>query len=261
MNSIILPLLLLSASPTVEAYHEMVHFDLGDASWLSARRPGAPSDLLQVRLTIPIRMRAVKDEVLAFQLLVKGEGTHPIAVATSSLAVEVFREVGIRIEKASKTAQVHGLGPGLYPDPLVRSSTIALEGGHAVVWVDLHVPPDVPAGLHQTEIRIGDTAIPVEVDVLDLALPTRDVAKIGAVNFGSILARGERDRASEMAWMQVGHAHHLTIEMLRPRPPLLPTGAIHWEAWAEHVEPYVDGSAFSDHFGYRGPRKGQPISR
>jgi hypothetical protein len=261
MNSIILPLVLLSASPTVEAYHEMVHFDLGDASWLASRRPGAPSDLLQVRLTVPIRMRAVKDEVVAFQLLVKGEGTHPIRVATSSLAVDVFREVGVRIEQPSKTAHVHGLGPGLYPDPLVPTSTIALEGGHGVVWVDVHVPRELQAGLHKSEIRVGETAIPIEIDVLDLELPKRDIAKLGAVNFGSILARGERDRASELAWMQLGHAHHLSIEMLRPRPPTLPTGAIHWESWAEQVEPYVDGSAFTAHYGYRGPRRGQPTSR
>jgi hypothetical protein len=268
----ILPLLLIGSSPsfssgphprpgpTVEAYHEMVRFDLADGSWIDARRPGAPSDLLQVRLTVPIQMRAVKDEVIAFQLLVKGEGTLPISASTSSLAVELFREAGIRVHSPSKTAQVHGLGAGLYPDALIPTSTISFENGRAIVWVDVYVPPRVQAGLHRFEVLIGEARVPVEVTVLDLTLPQRDVAKLGAVNFGSLLGRGKRDRAAELAWMQMGHAHGLSIEMMRAVPPRL-RDAIHWEGWAEQVEPYIDGSAFTAHYGYRGPRAGQPTSR
>jgi hypothetical protein len=267
----ILPLLLIGSGPSflsgqqprsgppVEAYHEMVRFDLADGSWIDARRPGAPSDLLQVRLTVPIQMRAVKDEVLAFQLLVKGEGTLPISASTSSLAVELFREAGIRVHSASKTAQVHGLGAGLYPDALIPTSTIALERGRAVVWVDVFVPPRVQAGLHRFELSIGEARVPVEITVLDQTLPQRDVAKIGAVNFGSLLMRGKRDRAAELAWMQMGHAHGLSIEMMRAVPQRL-GDAIHWEGWAEQVEPYLDGSAFTAHYGYRGPTNG-PGSR
>ncbi len=260
----ILPLLLFAASPTVEAYHEMVRFDLADGRWLLAQRGGAPSDLLQVRLTIPIRLRAARDEVLSFQLLVKGSddlGTLPISAAESSLSVDLFREAGIPIDRPSKTAQVHSLGPGLYPDPLIPTSTISLSHGRAVVWVDVFVPPDLSPGLQRTEIHVGDQTIPVEVEVLDVRLPTRDVAKIGAVNFGSILERGRKDRALELEWMQMGHAHELTIELMRVVPQILGSGAIHWEGWAEHVEPYVDGSAFSADYGYRGPRADQPVTR
>lgn len=255
--------LLMAAAPVVHAYPDTVRFDLASGELLLSRRGGAPKEASALQLRLPLKLHAARDEVVAFQLLVEGEeGTLPISLAEAEgVHGALFREVGVRIDIPSRSANVHSLGPALYPDALIPSSTVALSKGRAVLWVDLHVKRDAAPGKRRLEVRIGDTKIPVELDVLDVTLPARDVARLGAVNFGSILIRGRRDRQREMAWMQEAHAHYLSVELMRPTPDRLLDGALHWEGWAEHIGPYVDGSAFTEHFGYRGPRAGEPTTR
>lgn len=255
--------LLMAAAPVVRAYPETVRFDLDSGALLMARRGGAPKDASALELRLPLKLHAVRDEVVAFQLVVEGEDeTLPISLTEADgIRGSLFREVGVRIDIPSNSANVQSLGPGLYPDPLIPSSTVAPVNGRAVVWVDLHVDRTAAQGKRAFEVRIGDTRVPVELDVLDVTLPTKDAARLGAVNFGSFLVRGRRDRRHELAWMQMAHAHYLSVELMRPTPDRLPNGRIHWEGWAEHVGPYVDGSAFTAHYGYRGPRAGQPATR
>jgi hypothetical protein len=255
--------LALAATPSIRAFPDTVQLDLDDGSFLSARRKGAASDLAPLEHRSPIRLHAAKDEVVAFQLLVEGSGTHAVwAAPIDGVQIDLFRAHPIRVTEPSRTPNIHSLGPAAYADALIPTATITLgDQGRAIVFVDLHVARDRPAGQAVTAIAIGDARVPVILDVLDVTVPLRDVARLGAINFGSLRARGKRDRSREVAWMQMAHAHHLTIEMMRPTPARLPDGSHHWEGWAEEIGPYVDGSAFTLHHGYRGPRAGQPVSR
>lgn len=250
-------------------YAEDVRFDLLTLKMLEAGRPDGPQDSEAFLLPTPVQLRAVRDEVVAFQVVVRGEpGPRPINVRTTTTAsaaaplATVFQARGIEIKDPSKTDFVISLGAGLYPGPLVptRTATLSAEG-HAVLWVDLYVPKDLAPGKYAGELKVAQASLPFELEVLPLVMPARDAARLGAVNFGSLLFRGNEDLRVERRWMQLAHAHGLSVELMRPVPKVRDDGTIDWEGWAARVGPYIDGSAFTAEAGYVGPRAGRPTTR
>ncbi|MCK6550161.1 DUF4091 domain-containing protein, partial [Myxococcota bacterium] len=227
----------------------------------------------------PLHLRAARDEVLAFQVVLEPRTGSPALPRTVQAGLTSFtyttggpapiratlhREVAIPVTEPSDTPNIHSLGVAAYPDVLVPTSTITIppRPALAVLWIDLFVPRTAAAGRATAELVIeGATPIAIEIDILELTLPERDVAGLGAVNFGSLLSLEKRDPARFLAWMQLAHAHHFTIELMRPRPELDPTGVILWQRWAARVGPFVDGSAFSATSSYDGPRADRPITR
>ncbi len=257
----------------ISAFPDTLRFDLESERFLEAGRADAPQDPSPYELRLsPLRLTAARGEVVAFQLALTGRaGPQRVFAeaavdedgAPSPLRVELFEARPVHVESPSVSPRVFSLGPGTYPDPLVPTSTVTVPfaRGLAVLWVDVFVPEDARVGTHSTAVLVGEERVRVEVEVLDVTLPAADVAGLGAVNFGSILERARRDPALELRWMQVAHAHHLTVELMRITPPLGADGAIDWDAWASRVGPYVDGSAFTAASGYAGPRAGQPVTR
>lgn len=208
--------------------------------------------------------------MIGLQLLLKGEGEHPIQTPSwsgpngvSNIRPELFEERAVVVTQPSAGANVLSLGPGAYPDILVPTATISLSKAPsvAVLWVDLWVPPTAQPGLHKGRIVIGGAEVSLELQVLPQGMPKADIARLGAVNFGSLLKRRGEDPQAYLRWMQMAHAHYLSVEVLRPRPEISPAGKIDWQGWAKHVGPFVEGSAFTEKMGYRGPRAGQPITR
>lgn len=258
----------------VSAYLETIRFDLANGALLLARRDGAPQDPGPYELrTDPLRLRGVRGEVVALQLVVSGAaGIHEVSAdpvrgedgAPSPVGVEIFDARGVHVDRPSESSRVFSLGKGLYPDALVPTSTVQVPIGRgmAVLWVDVFIDEATPAGTHTTTLRLGrETTVPVELEVLDVVLPPGDVARLGAVNFGSLLERGKRSPEALRRWMQLAHAHRLAVEVMRPTPPASEEGVIDWERWAAFVGPYIDGSAFTAAQGYRGPRAGVPTPR
>lgn len=257
-----------AADLRLAAYPEGVRFDLQDLRLIPAGRPDGPQESEDLLLPTPLRLRAVRDEVVAFSVLVTGDaGAYPLAfdlsgTSTSTPEVSLLQARGVRIEAPSESDFVYSLGPGLYPGPLVPTRTATVpEAGGALLWVDIFVPLGTPAGEYSGALTVGPSKVPVRLEVLPLDLPRADAARLGTVNFGSLLTRGHEDRAGERAWMQMAHAHGLSVEMLRPTPKVREDGSIDWASWAERVGPYIDGSAFSAAEGYRGPREGLPTTR
>lgn len=273
--------------PRLAAYPEGVRFELRTGRFLVPGREGETPDPSRYALPMrPLRVTGVGDEVVAFQVVVSGAaGPHSIQWNAepgpdgrpSPVVASFFDERGIEVDTPSASPFVFPLGPGRYPDPLVPTTTVAVPyaQGVAVVWVDLYVPPGTAAGNHLATLDIGGATVPVELKVLDLTLPKEDVARLGAVNFGSWLGRWRR--GSVLPWMQLAHAHLLSVEVLRLVPELvadpapidggprrygdgIPAG-LDWKTWADKLGPYVDGSAFTPAQGYRGPRAGLPIGR
>src|SRR5207237_10713409 len=107
----------------------------------------------------------------------------------------------------------------------------------------------------------GFDPLEVEVEVVDRALPDRDVAKIESMNFGSLIALEKKDPSRFLEWMQLAHAHHVTVEIMRIQPNIARDGSIDWTGWADRIEPLVDGTAFTSTRGYDGPRAGLPVTR
>src|SRR5690349_11035002 len=113
-----------------------------------------------------------------------------------------------------------------------------------MMWTDLYDLQDAAPGLVRgvIEIRHGNKAVAqvaLEVEVLALTLPERDVARLGAVNFGSLLEEEKIDPARLRRWMQVAHAHHLSIELMKPTPKQGKDGSYDWEGYARRFSEYL----------------------
>jgi hypothetical protein len=257
----------------VAAFPETLRFDPDTERFLEAGRPDAPQDPAPFELRVdPLRLTAARGEVVAFQLVVTGSpGPHRVAVTpavddagnASPLVLSTFDARAIDVDSPSVSPRVFSLGPGSYPDALVPTATVTVPhaAGLAVLWVDVFVPAATAPGVHEAAVLVGEREVPLEVEVLDVTLPEADVARLGAVNFGSIAERGKRDPALELRWMQLAHAHHLSVELMRPVPAIDDAGTAEWAGWVERVRPYVEGSAFTAARGYVGPRPGLPTTR
>lgn len=223
------------------------------------------------RELLSLELNAARDEVISFQLRAEGsEGQY--RVATSSMAAglraEIFLERSVFVRLASDSPNVASLGAANYPDILIPTSTITVPPAPAVVmlWVDIYVPRDTPPGKYSSSIEFirdeaTQVAIPFSVEVLPVTLPRKDIARLGAVNFGSFLEREKKNPEYLLRWMQLAHAHHLTVELMKPAPPIGENGEIDWQSWAERFGIFLDGSAFTTAYGYRGPREGMPVTR
>lgn len=247
---------------TLELYPDTVRLDLRDGHLLEAAHPEGPKTAV---LTAPLALRAARDEVVAFQIAVRGApGTYTAtATAEGGVRAELFQARGIEVTTPSSKHYVRSLGAGLYPDPLIPTATVSVPAapGIAMVWIDLWVRPEAAPGVHEARVAIADRTVDLTVEVLPILLPKRDHARLGTVNFGSFLEKKERDRGAIDRWMQLAHAHHLSVEVLRPTPKKKDDGTIDWDGWAELVGPYADGSAFTREKGYDGPRAGLPTTR
>lgn len=252
------------AAPEVDVYPDTIRFDLATGRLLMDPDVVGSDDPDAWRFgTSPLRVAAARDEVVAFQLRVRGEGVHPVSVeGLDELSVSFFAELGIAIDRPTQSGAVRSLGPGLYPDPLIPTSTITAPPapGIGMVWVDVHVPRDARAGPHRGAFVVGGARVDVELTVLDVTMPVEDVARLGTVNFGSLLEKARDDERHFLAWMQMAHAHRVDVEVMRVTPEIV-DGVIQWDDYLERIAPYIEGTAFTARAGYHGPRAGQPVVR
>ena len=261
-----------ASAPTLEleAYPEGVRFDAKSGGPMGA----AGDELAHLRLDSGGRvlLRGVRDEVLG--ILVRARGVVTTVTATvasftnpagkgSSLRTQLLRAESVRIEHPSESSAIRSLGPGDYPDILVplREPGVTMTPAGIQLWLDIYIPENAQAGVHTASLIVGDTKLILDVRVLDHALPQADIARLGAVNFGSLLDREREDPKAFRAWLQMAHAHRLSIEVMRMTPKIDAGGRIDWNGWAARVGPYVTGQAFTAAAGYVGPRAGQPIVR
>jgi hypothetical protein len=148
-----------------------------------------------------------------------------------------------------------------------------------VVFVDIYIPRDAPAGLHRGKLRVTspgwEREIRIEVQVLPLTLPDKlnfhvDLNAYGGVNSGYDVRRGTPEyRRLVHAYHRLAHLHRANLNILgyshsgnvEPdyAPPLTGSGAetsvADWTDWDAHFGPLLDGSAFADL-----PRAGVPVS-
>jgi hypothetical protein len=244
---------------TLEVLRSTTRLDLARGTPLG----GSPADV--PTLPSPLALRIVRDEVVSFQLALRGTSTTAQIHVTPppGLELTVYAERGVPVTKPSASTVYRSLGAGMYPDVLIPTTTVAVPAppGVAVLWVDVWAPREATAGTVRGRIEVaGAPAVELSVEVLPLALPPVDVARLGAVSFGSLLERRAQSPERFWQWMQLAHAHRLSIELMHVRPSTTADG-VDWAGWADAWGPLADGTAFTAAHGYRGPRAGVPTPR
>jgi hypothetical protein len=227
----------------------------------------------------PIRLFALRDEVVAFQVVVEADAT-PLAGVTvdaafdgaTSIRIERFVEHFFDVPRPSSARGTDhcigwdsGAGPppgrytGVVPDALIPVelapawSPWPLRVGarrNGVVWIDVTVPRDQRPGVVHGRVVARAAgrelaSLPLELEVLPATLPARPVATMlyyGREELGRRV--GDVDAAERQLWTLL-HRHRLE--------------AIHAVTSAEDLGrhlPALDGSLYTRAMGYDGPAAG-----
>jgi hypothetical protein len=227
----------------------------------------------------PIRLRALRDEVVAFQVLVEA-GDAPlerVEVAVQSglgdQSVLRFVEHYVNVHRRSgndrrpheslgwsEEARPIGMGlQGALPDALIPVDLAPPFSPYPMsikprqngaVWVDISVPRDTSEGRYTGEVvvtaRSGELArIPLELEVSPSLLPYRAVSFLAYYNYGALDARIGNGERAERQLFQLLHQHHVDALASLSEPED-----------ADRLRPALDGSLFTATYGYRGPGYG-----
>lgn len=229
----------------------------------------------------PIRLFALRDEVVALQVVVEADA-RPLEDVTVELAplagpngraisIDRFVEHFFHVTRASSArgtdhnlAWASGSGPapgaylGVVPDALIPVEVApswapwpmrvaARQNG--VVWIDVTVPREQAPGVYHGRVvaRAGGATLavlPLEVEVLPATLPPRPVATM--LYYGkSELARRVGDVDAERQLWTLLHRHRLS-----------PIHAISSPADVRAQLAALDGSLYTAAAGYDGPAQG-----
>jgi hypothetical protein len=266
------PLLALTALTTVWATDDgtKIPRDVSPATAALARGEGNPV----WAPGRPLRLFAMRDEVVAFQVAVQGPGAR-VQVGVEGLDAEItverfvepFLEVQRSLEKGSEnTLGWHGgAGPpagcfvGWLPDPLIPVElapawapwpmTIA-AGQNGVVWIDLTIPRDLAPGLRRGRVVVraaGEPAatIPLEVEVLEATMPPHPIRTWLFYGRDDLGRRVGDVEASADQLLSLFHRHRVTG-----------FDSVNSVADVRRDLPALDGSLYSQARGYAGPAAG-----
>jgi hypothetical protein len=246
-----------------------------------------------------ISLHAARNETVAFQIVIErtGEKLSNVRVSLGELAgpngakipaasVELFREWYVNA-KASP-GQSYTLGPGWYPDGLLPClrwtgnlyphmyvmpfdlpdplNNIGPSQKSQAMWVDIYVPNSrgvAPPGQYTAPVTIssdqGQVQLTVELRVWDFALPEESHLKPNIHTDTEINAFAEE---MELKYYQLLRKHRLAMYPLGYAPALKVSGTdvqIDWSKYDARLAKYLDGSAFTEKYGYSGPGYGVPI--
>ena len=246
-----------------------------------------------------ISLQAARNEIVSFQLIVErasGAALSRVDVKAGDLngparlpkqSVELFKEWYVNIERRS--AQDYSLGTGWYPDALIPATrwsgklfpksyilpfdvpdllnNIGPEQQNQAIWVDLYVPRDrqqAPPGTYESTITVTSEAgdrveLTLSLGVWDFALP--DETHLA----GNIHTDTELNTLApelEVKYYQMIRRHRLAMGVLGYAPDTKVEGAdiqFDWTSYDARLGKYLDGSAFTEKYGYTGPGYGVPI--
>ncbi|MCD6404847.1 MAG: DUF4091 domain-containing protein [Planctomycetes bacterium] len=232
-----------------------------------------------------VRIEAARNEYVAFQVLIEGggQGLEGVNISPSDLKspdahisaadFTLFCEYYTRVTTPSKSP-AYSLGSGWYPDALIpldlpkyRSFSVPPARTQGI-WVDLHVPADVPAGRYSGEIAVSardrdPVRIKVALGVWDFVLPAESHLR-WRVGYNEALATGNGipfDRRTskvtkefldlELDFYRLCRRHRIipTTHYTSPIPDHSGKGGdlkIDWASYDRRFGRYLDGSAFED---------------
>ena len=276
------------------------------------------SDPIRLALAAqPIQLRGARNEWLAFTLEVSGVA----ASGPPSVRIRPPRAAGGRMIDSSNLRAYQVLSTPIDVDPgyvrhtgastasrnvprallplRIRDSTIDLSslrdptqptrpaarpnGSAVLLWLDVHVPPDVPAGQYLGQCELVDqqkraigTAVGLSLTVYDFALPNeRHLQMIGNVSWGRLAALypeqfgdtitpsliNRRDpryqktvsRLDQLMTLAEENRATLIVPGLRPtvKWPAGEPPQIDWREFDALVGPWMSGETFADHVPLR----------
>lgn len=116
-----------------------------------------------------VHMRAARGETLAFQVVRRGAGSMQAELALGDLAARAWRVDDVRVVHASTGMYGPSAGTGDYPDRLVPGEGARVTAPRVALF-EIAIAPEAPTGVHRGALTIDARAIPVEVEVLPVAI-------------------------------------------------------------------------------------------
>ena len=200
--------------------------------------------------------------------------------------IDLFKEWYVDIKRRSE--QNYSLGTGWYPDGLIPClrwsgnlfpnsfilpfdipdllNNISLKQKSQALWVDIYVPKErdqAPPGTYNSRITVSsesdNTDLEVRLDVWDFMLPEESHLK-GNIHTDTEINTFTQEL--ELKYYQLIRRHRIAMGVLGYAPGLKITGTdlqFDWTKYDARLAKYLDGSAFTEQYGYNGPGYGVPI--
>ncbi len=243
--------------------------------------------------TKTVSLRAARNEFVAFQMIIESASpVDDVDVSFDALTrqgggridgkqVALFKDWYTQVRHPSTGYEKTSLGPGWYPDALMPKRHSTLYPGfpfsipdiynnipkqtNQAIWVDIFVPFEAekaPAGSYDGEIQVtwkgGQDSIRVRLDVWDFALPQK--SSLPGDVWNDSMRRMPPDE--ERAYYQLAQQHRFLPLVYGYKPEIqVDNGKVHldWTEYDQRLGPYLDGSAFTEKYGYWGPGYGVPV--
>jgi hypothetical protein len=243
--------------------------------------------------TKTVSLKAARNEFVAFQLIMDIE--RPVEDVDVELLelkdpdgrritghnIGIFKEWYVHVRHPSTGYQATSLGPDWYPDALMPKrrardwsgfpfsipdlyNNIQNQRNHAV-WIDIFVPnersqapPGRYTGTAEVSWKGGRDGVTVALDVWDFALPQENHLP-GDIWNGSMK---NMPPEQEMQYYQFCRQHRVLPLIYAYRPKVSVQGtkvSLDWTEYDKRLAPYLDGSAFTEQYGYWGPGYGEPV--
>ncbi|HVN82408.1 MAG TPA: hypothetical protein VMW38_25705, partial [Terriglobia bacterium] len=240
-----------------------------------------------------VSLKGARNEFVAFQLVI--EASEPVSDVDMNFPslrhasgakiegkyIQLFKEWYVQVRRPSTGYEASSLGPGWYADALLPKRKANLATGfpfsipdlynnvrdqrNQAIWVDIFVPlerENAPPGHYSGTVEVtwkgGKDEIQVDMEVWDFALPQENHLP------GDIWNESMRTMPpeEELRYYQLAQQHRFLPLVYAYRPKLMIKGEavdLDWKEFDQRLSRYLDGSAFTEKFGYWGPGYGVPL--
>jgi hypothetical protein len=241
-----------------------------------------------------VSLKAARNEFAAFQLIIDSwEPQNEIDVKFATLVHEdgtariegrniaIFKEWYTQVRRPTTGYERSSLGPDWYPDALMPYRAARRLSGfpfsipdlynnipnqrNQAIWIDVFVPYEkeaAPPGRYTGSVEVtwqgGHDIVRVALDVWDFALPQENHIP-GDIWNGSMRNMPPEE---ELRYYQLAKQHRFLPLIYAYRPDLTVNGTnvkLDWTEYDRRLARYLDGSAFTEKYGYWGPGYGVPV--
>ncbi|MFK8067224.1 MAG: glycoside hydrolase domain-containing protein [Gammaproteobacteria bacterium] len=151
----------------------------------------------------------------------------------------------------------------------ISSNTISIpeeKNENQSVWIDIFIPKDQPSGEYKTTIKIQSgefiKTIPLTVKVWDVTLPDKPTIEAVGELYDSYKQEGLGRDFTQGQWKQMSHCYQQMAH--RHRMVFIERLSVKqdqsWQEYNKIYDPILNGSLFTEQYGYVGPGINTPVS-